>query len=121
MAERSLVDEQKAYAALRASLHQLRDRLTVEEATDLGAQLPLLIRGIYYEGWNPAGKPEKNDREGFLAGVREKLKEHPEIDVDVAVPAVVRLLDHELTRGEVDDVINMMPKDLQQLWPQHTN
>jgi uncharacterized protein (DUF2267 family) len=30
-------------------LHALRDRLTVEEASDLAAQLPMLIRGLYYE------------------------------------------------------------------------
>lgn len=63
-------DRHRAYLALRSVLHSLRDRLTVEEATELGAQLPMLIRGSYFEGWKPAGKPIKYDREGFLAQVR---------------------------------------------------
>ncbi len=46
-----LADEAAAYSVLRAVLHQLRDRLTPEEAVDLAAQLPLIVRGIYFEGW----------------------------------------------------------------------
>ncbi|HEY5940705.1 MAG TPA: non-homologous end-joining DNA ligase [Gemmatimonadales bacterium] len=33
----------------------LRDRLTVEETAHPGAQLPMLIRGSYYAGWEPSG------------------------------------------------------------------
>jgi uncharacterized protein (DUF2267 family) len=52
-------DKQKAYGALRAVLQALRDRLTVDEVAQLGAQLPVLISGIYYEGWDPASKPAR--------------------------------------------------------------
>lgn len=38
-------------------LHVLRNRLTLEQAVHLGAQLPLLVRGIVYDGWRIAGKP----------------------------------------------------------------
>jgi uncharacterized protein (DUF2267 family) len=50
-------DRQKAYLALRATLHALRDRLPLEETAQLGAQLPMLVRGFYYEGWDPGDKP----------------------------------------------------------------
>src|SRR5271165_2158597 len=46
-----------AYRALRSVLYVLRDRLTPEQAVHLGAQLPILVRGTYYEGWRIAGKP----------------------------------------------------------------
>jgi uncharacterized protein (DUF2267 family) len=68
-------DRQRAYHALRAVLHTLRDRLTVEEAAHLSAQLPLLIRGIYFEGWHPAHKPTKERaRNEFLEQVEARLQ-----------------------------------------------
>jgi uncharacterized protein (DUF2267 family) len=47
----------QSYAALRAIMHALRDRLTVNEAVQLGAQLPILLRGVYYDGWAPSKAP----------------------------------------------------------------
>src|SRR5271165_4064541 len=73
-------DRHQAYRALAAVLHALRDRLTVVEAADLGAQLPMLIRGLYYEGWTPTGKPVKErKREDFLAHIATALRGHAEI------------------------------------------
>ena len=46
-----------SYDALRAVLHALRDRLTVDECADLAARLPLLVRGMYCEGWDPSRVP----------------------------------------------------------------
>src|SRR6516225_3829841 len=75
------LDRHRAYHALGAVLHALRDRLGVEQAAALGAQLPLLVRGLYYEGWHPSGKPSKERRkEEFLAHVRQELRNHPDID-----------------------------------------
>jgi uncharacterized protein (DUF2267 family) len=54
MEELGWSDRHKAYLALRATLHALRDRLTVQGVAQLGAQLPMLIRGFYYEGWVPS-------------------------------------------------------------------
>lgn len=44
-------ERQDAYAALRAVLHALRDRLPAQSAVNFAAQLPLLLRGVYFEGW----------------------------------------------------------------------
>ena len=53
-------------------LHALRDRLTPDSAVHLGAQLPILVRGIYYEGWRIAGKPADYKSIQDFADVVEK-------------------------------------------------
>ena len=56
-------DRHHAYSTLRAVLHALRDRIGAESSAHLGAQLPMLLRGLFYEGWDPTGKPTKERHE----------------------------------------------------------
>ncbi len=111
-------DRHRAYLALRSVLHALRDRLTVDEAAHLGAQLPMLVRGIYFEGYHPAGKPLKERRkEQFLGHVRDQFRKDPEVDPEAIARAVFGLLEEKITAGEIADVRNSMPKELRELWP----
>ena len=105
-------------AALRAALHTLRDRLTVGEAAQLGAQLPLIIRGIYYEGWRPAAQPWKERHaEGFLWYVEDELRGYAELrEPERVVRAVFRLLRRHVSAGEIDDVIQILPAEVRELW-----
>lgn len=110
-------DRQQAYRMLRAVLIALRDRLTVEEATDLGAQLPMLIRGIYYEAYDPSKTPTlERNRQAFLDRVSENLQAGADGDPEEVVRAVFRLLAHRVTAGEISDVRANLPKDIQDLW-----
>jgi uncharacterized protein (DUF2267 family) len=112
-------DRHRAYQALRAVLHCLRDRLTVDEAAQLGDQLPMLIRGIYYEAWHPAGKPDKiRSREEFLARISTHFPKTPPIDAEDATRAVFVVLETHVTAGEIRDVIQSLPQDIRTLWPQ---
>jgi uncharacterized protein (DUF2267 family) len=111
-------DESQAYTALRAALHSIRDRLTVDEATDLGAQCPMLVRGFYYEGWKPALAPNKErTKEAFLDSVRESLRTNTTIEPERAVRATFQLLDRQISAGEIQDVKRMMPAGVRELWP----
>jgi uncharacterized protein (DUF2267 family) len=108
----------KAYLALRTVLHALRDRLTVEEAMQLGAQLPMLVRGFYYEGWTLKKKPHKErHKEQFLDHVREAFRGDVTVNPQQLVRAVFRVLQRHTSPGEIDDVKHVMPKALQELWP----
>ena len=109
---------QKAYLALRTVLHALRDRLTVEEAVQLGAQFPMLIRGLYYEGWTLTGKPHKErHEEDFWDHVKKAFKNDAAVNPGEVVRAVFRVLVRHTSPGEIEDVKHILPKALQELWP----
>jgi uncharacterized protein (DUF2267 family) len=111
-------DRHTAYIALRAALHALRDRLTVEEAVHLGAQLPMLIRGLYYEGWKPSRKPIKWHKPEFLACIRDGFRGREEPDPEAVARAVFTVLARHVSAGEIKDVKHILPKRLRELWPE---
>ena len=107
-----------AYTALRATLHALRDRLPVNEAAQLGAQLPMLIRGFYYEGWHPANKPVKvRHRDEFLEQIAQECRTSLDAPIDEVVRAVFQVLERHVTPGEITSVIRALPDELRELWP----
>lgn len=114
-----LIDTTAALALLRAVLHQLRDRLTMEEAVDLGQQLPIIVRGIYYEGWEPHKVPENiNTKQAFIEAVSSKLRPRT-IPAERGIRDVFALLAHSCDPGEISDVIDQLPKELKELWPEN--
>lgn len=112
------VDRERAYRALRSVLHALRNRLTVDEAADLGAQFPLLIRGLYYEGWDPSSTPvRERHREAFLRHIADDFRDDPEVYPEGIAWAVFKLLERHVSSGEVEDVLHVLPREIRLLWP----
>ena len=107
-----------AYLAFRSTLHALRDRMTVEEVAQLAAQLPMLMRGFYYEGWDPTGKPLKlRTREEFLDRIAQELKGAGNgLDPEPLARAVFAVLDERLTDGEIDDLKASLPEKIREIW-----
>ncbi|MEX0704092.1 MAG: DUF2267 domain-containing protein [Planctomycetales bacterium] len=111
-------DRHRAYHAFRVVLHALRDRLPVNETAHLAAQLPMLVRGIFFEGWHPAGKPLKErSREEFLAHIEKSYPFDFEADVENIARAVFSVLEKHVTPGEIDDVKQALPAPVRKLWP----
>ena len=113
-----LADEAEAWSVLRAVMHQLRDRLTVQETAQLAAQLPLIFRGVYFEGWQPSHVPDKSvaTKQEFLDAVTARLLPR-RIPPDPLVRSVFALLAHHLDPGEISDVIGQLPDGIKELWP----
>jgi uncharacterized protein (DUF2267 family) len=110
-------DHHRAYHALRAVLHALRDRLPVDQAAALAAQLPMLVRGFYYEGWHPHGKPVKErHKEDFLAHIAAAFRGDPEVDPEDVARAVFQVLAKHVTGGEIEAVKRSLPAEIRSLW-----
>jgi uncharacterized protein (DUF2267 family) len=107
--------DQRAYLALRAVLHTLRDRLPVVEAVHFGSQLPMLVRGFYYEGWTPLDKPLKMTREEFLACVGSYFRGDRDISAEQVTHAVVETMNNHLDPGELNKLAHVLPRDFADL------
>lgn len=111
-------DRHAAYVILRATLHALRDRIGPENAVHLGAQLPMLLRGLFYEGWRMAGTPTReHNRQQFLDHVRIEMPPVLAQDAERAVRAVFAVMWERVEPGEIAKVIGLLPADLRDLWP----
>lgn len=118
-------DKHKAFLGLRATLHVLRDRLTMGEAANLGSQLPILLAGFYYEGWKPEKNPSKErSKEDFLNHFRSHLGNYfqktdvNDIDAEQIIRAVFSVIAKRIPKGEVEDVTHILPAQLKELWPE---
>ncbi len=105
-----LGSRQEAYRALRAVLHALRDRLPPEVAIKLGAQLPILVRGFYYENWHAAGTPTRERHlEEFAEHVASELSGDFPVDPLTAARGVFEILWEMLDPGEFEKVLHHLP------------
>ena len=112
------VDRRHAYRVLNATLHAVRDRIGPENAVHLGAQLPILVRGFYYEGWHPTGTPTKQrHKEEFLDYVNGEVFRGLGVDPEQAVRAVFDVISKRLDAGEIEKLMKIFPDELRDLWP----
>ena len=102
---------QEAFVALRAVLKTLRDRMPVGEATDFASQLPLLLKGIYYDGWKPKGEPVRlRSSAEFLGYVNEQINDT--MEPEKVTWHVFKVLKNHISEGEIEDIIANMPSDM---------
>lgn len=112
-----LNDEKEALKALRVVLHGLRDRLTIEEAAQLSAQLPLVVRGVFFESWRPhAMAGRSGGLTEFFAEIDDKLSNLTPHDRKRTVQVVFDVLAHHISEGEVNEIAAVLPADFKEFW-----
>ena len=111
----------QAYGALRAVLHALRDRLTVDMAAHLSAQLPAMLRGIFFDGWKPSKTPDDiRTPQEFIADVAQRARGHQEFDPNHAARGVLQLLERKMTPGQIEKIVEQLPEELKAYWRDQT-
>jgi len=108
-------DRHHAYQVLRAFLHALRDHLSVDEAAALAAQLPIFVRGVFYEGWDPSRTPEHaRDLNSFLQRIASEGHLAGETEASFAAKAANRVLSRHISAGEAESVLHVLPGHLRE-------
>jgi uncharacterized protein (DUF2267 family) len=119
MQELNWTDHRKTYRSFRCVLHAIRDHLSPENAISLGSQLPMLIRGFYFDHWVLSGKPIPfRNEDSFLSIVADYMSRdgNDASDAETVSRAVFRLLQRKGIEGEIEDIHNIMPSALADLW-----
>lgn len=107
-----------ALRLMRVTLAQIRDHITHEELAQLSAQMPLLVRGMLFEGWSPAHTPVKDrSADRFIEMIEEQVSEVQEWRGVADITAVFETLNSRISEGEISDVKANLPKHIRALWP----
>jgi len=110
-------DMEHSYHVLRSVLHAVRNRLPPGEAVHLAAQMPMLMRGLYYEGWHPSGTPEPYRRkQEFLDHIAHDVPNLDPTQRERAATAVFSVLNQEISGGETEQVRHALPAEVRELW-----
>ena len=111
------LEKRDAYRALRAVLQTLRDRLPMNDAVHFAAQLPMFLRGLFYEGWESSKMPIKMSAAEFLAAVKARIVADQVIDPLRITQSVLAVMMAHVGVAELEKIKHILPKDLQSLWP----
>ena len=110
--------KRSALRLLRTTLQHVRDHLSADELAQFSAQLPLLIRGMFFEGWVPKKTPIKERGAAeFIEAIEAQIGTTEEYRGGKDIRAVFDLLNARLSRGEIEDVRACLSEPIRALWP----
>ena len=110
-------DRHVAWHVLGSVLRNLRDRLPLGLAAHLGAQLPILVRGIYYDQFEPGALPsQRNSYEEFLIDVTAELADTHPVDPEVAIRSVFGVLSRHISEGQIRKIRDALPQSMREAW-----
>lgn len=104
----------QTYLAVRACIHQLRNHLPLHEAIAFSAQMPLFLKGIYFDSWNSKRNPLKENREEFIAGISKEFQ-YSVPDILEVIKTVYDETFYLMDEGERQKIMNLVPKDIAEL------
>jgi uncharacterized protein (DUF2267 family) len=111
-------DRAFAWRVLSVVLQQLRDHLPLELSAHFGAQLPMIVRGAFYDRFDPTGLPKSaHGSDDFVDAVADQLRGGRGVDPRDAIQSVFGVLDRHLSQGQIENVVRALPKSIRAFWP----
>jgi uncharacterized protein (DUF2267 family) len=107
-----------AFASLRATLHALRAQLDMRRAIEVGERLPLVMRAVFFDGWDPHDvPPPAASKDQFVRRVAADNGRTPRIKAERAAKAALEVIFERLPAAVAARVVERLPEDLRELWP----
>lgn len=106
---------EQSYAALRSVLHAFRDRLPVNDSANFAAQLPVIIKGVYFEGWDPSSVPRKMDKQEFIQAVQQSFNYSVEGGIPRVIEVVFNKIFAQIDEAERENLVQILPEDISSL------
>ena len=106
---------QQSYAIVRAVLHAVRDRIPYTEAISFSAQLPLLLKGVFFDGWSPELIPEKCTRKEFIEKIRSTFPYSTDSSIEEVIATTFQLICEQMDPPETTKILNLLPDDIREL------
>lgn len=111
-----ITNRHEGYRALRAVLHALRDQLDVDECAEFAAQMPMLVRGMYFEGWVPSRRSHVRSADAFLDVIVSNHGARPYKKPEEMAVAVLDVLRKHMSDGEIDEVLQRLPESVRRVF-----
>jgi uncharacterized protein (DUF2267 family) len=109
-------DRQVAWHILGAVLRTMRDRLPADLAAHLAAQLPLVVRGAYYDQYEPSAAANKTrSADEFLSKIADELKSTRPVDSKDALRVVCSVLARHVDDGQIRKVLAALPQEIREV------
>ena len=117
-------NKEAAERITRAVFRSLRELLTLEENFQLIAQLPIILKGLYVEGWAPQKKNKKRSKkldDFYLDVIKEegaKARKDftTEDEIKKGVNAVFTVLRMYISEGQMKDAKAVVPDEIKILF-----
>lgn len=116
IAEKLGMNKHHACRTMRVVLHTLRDRLPLDEAVNLSAQLPILMKGVYFDGWDPSLVPIKYNKDQFIDFISLQLPSGYSDRTEEIIKLVLDTIFEQMNPHEIDKIKKVLPDYLKVLF-----
>lgn len=104
------------FEVLKNTLHHLRDRLPVDENVNFADQLPMVLKGVYFEGWDPSNAPIKETKDDFVNDIDIKYGYMVENDTEEIIKIVFDEIFKSIGLKESNKLKKVLPEDWRELF-----